>query len=101
DAALLPLQMQEMTARIRRLGSPETKFLTTESGGTDTVEVSPEGTVGTPRTLLPGKPKTLAEQYEDPSLSDEDRKKVLGKEADWSQASHKLSPMQQAEQDYS
>lgn len=99
EQLLLPLQIQEMNARIRKLGSPETKFLTDAQGGTETVDVSPEGTVGKPRQVLPGRPKSLQEQYEE-ATTDEQRSALLDKSSKWAQSTHKLSPLQQAQQDY-
>lgn len=100
EQLLLPLQIQEMNARIRKLGSPETKFLTDPRGGTETVEVSPDGTIGKPRELIPGKPKSFQEQYEE-ATTDEQRSALLDKSSKWAQATQKRTPAQEAQEDYS
>jgi hypothetical protein len=98
EQALLPLQMEEMRARIRKLGQPEQRFLTTASGGTDVVDIDPASGVGKPRELLPGNPKSLKEQLEN-EADPEKRKTLSARLKEETEATSHRTPLQDAQDD--
>lgn len=101
EQMLLPLQIKEMEARIRRLGMPERKFVTDAQGGTQEIDIPADGSeVGPPRQILPGRAKTLQERY-DEAKTDDERNTILDQASKWAQSTKKLTPTQEAQEDYS
>jgi hypothetical protein len=75
DELLLPLQIQEIQARIRQMGSPQTRTIGLPGGGTGLFSISPSGDASDVRTLVPGEEPPLKQRYE--SEKDPEKKKQL------------------------
>jgi hypothetical protein len=59
-----PLQVQEIQERLKQMQNPKTELVGTPGGGTSSISISPEGVVGAPKEVIPGR-KGLKERLED------------------------------------
>lgn len=98
EQLLLPLQIQEMQARLRKLGMPEQKFLSTPEGGTSEVDISPEGSISSPKVVIPGGKKSLRQRYEE-SNDPEERKQLAKQLREETEATSHRTPLQDLQDD--
>jgi hypothetical protein len=97
DELLLPLQIQEIQARLRQMGMPKTERVGLPGGGTGVFSISPTGEPSDVKTLVPGEEPPLKQRYES-EKDPEKKKKLLQELGEESQATSKRSPMQEAQE---